>query len=94
MKWLKDRVSKQVNDNDESHRNRYLREVIDIMQDHGYANMTTDNPNLRKIIDGYYDAGIAPAGIPYYVGKYVEKDVIISWGADWSTVKQQYFRED
>jgi len=94
MKWIKDKVMKQADANDKGMRRRYLLEVIDTMQPHGYTNMNPSDPHLCEIIDGYYSEGIAPAGIPYYVGKYADKDVIINWGADWATIKRQYFRED
>jgi|GEM_PF-2835269 len=94
MKWLKKTMEKQANNNDHGRRNRYLLEVINTMQEYGYSNMDADDSHLREIINQYYDLGIAPQGIPYYVGKYAEKDVIISWGADWDTIKRQYFRED
>jgi len=94
MAWFSDRVGKQLESNDLGRRERYRNEVIETLRHHGYTNMGGDNAHLRKIINGYYDAGIAPAGIPYYLGKYGDKEVIISWGADWDTIKRQYFRED
>jgi hypothetical protein len=85
-------VQRQAQSNDLGRRHRYRLEVIDTMIANGYTTMDAEDHRLQVAINEYYDAGIAPAGVPYYAGKYADKELLISWGADWERIQRQYFR--
>ena len=94
MAWFSDKVGRQLENNDLGRRERYRAEVIDTLRFSGYTRLDADDARLQEVINSYYNEGIAPAGVPYYLGKYGEKEDIIDWGADWASIQRQYFRED